>query len=292
MKHALIMGRLAGSRPDPRHLALPASPAQAARQLGYDRHSGAKLAMLMSIPTILASGVLLTADVGGAGDMALLRAGAIAAVFAFLAALAALRYECACCARQLHALCRLSLRSGRRAALDRLQLHTRRVRVHAHPTVSRARSTNPRIFVTSPPRNPVAPSQYRNEINYLTLRPTRGRSGEPRPVRAALQILAEAFTALYCPEGRNRHGYSAGSPPSRPDEFPAPAKPCCALGHHVVPPELPDLIARDRPPSPSRRSPFPAPRKHPCRQPRHPERHREDPAPPLDHRQHEFHQLP
>lgn len=62
----------------------------AARHLGYGRHDAARLAMLMSIPTILASGVLLTGDVIADADMALLRDGAIAAVFAFLAALAAL----------------------------------------------------------------------------------------------------------------------------------------------------------------------------------------------------------
>jgi len=89
MKHALIMGlwQVLALIPGTSRSGITIT---AARQLGYDRHSGAKLAMLMSIPTILASGVLLTADVVGAGDMALLRAGAIAAVFAFLAALAAL----------------------------------------------------------------------------------------------------------------------------------------------------------------------------------------------------------
>ena len=46
--------------------------------------------MLMSIPTIIASGALLTLDVVANADMAVLRDGAIAAVFAFLAALAAL----------------------------------------------------------------------------------------------------------------------------------------------------------------------------------------------------------
>lgn len=62
----------------------------AARQLGYDRAAGTKLAMLMSIPTIIASGVLVGADVIGQADMAAARDGAIAALFAFLAALAAL----------------------------------------------------------------------------------------------------------------------------------------------------------------------------------------------------------
>lgn len=62
----------------------------AARQLGYAREDAARLAMLMSIPTIIASGALLTLDVVANADMAVLRDGAIAAVFAFLAALAAL----------------------------------------------------------------------------------------------------------------------------------------------------------------------------------------------------------
>jgi len=62
----------------------------AARYLGYTRHGAAKLAMLMSVPAIIASGaykgaeVMVTADIGAARD------GAIAAVFAFLSALLAL----------------------------------------------------------------------------------------------------------------------------------------------------------------------------------------------------------
>lgn len=62
----------------------------AGRQLGYDRESAARLAMLLSIPTILASGTLLGIEVIQTADMAVARDGAIAAVFAFLAALAAL----------------------------------------------------------------------------------------------------------------------------------------------------------------------------------------------------------
>jgi undecaprenyl-diphosphatase len=62
----------------------------AARKLGYGRQDGAKLAMLMSIPTILASGVLLSKDVADQADWSLARDGAIAAVFAFVAALFAL----------------------------------------------------------------------------------------------------------------------------------------------------------------------------------------------------------
>ncbi len=63
----------------------------AARKLGYDRESAATLSMLMSIPTILASAVLLGADVVDHADWALARDGGIAAVFAFVAALLALK---------------------------------------------------------------------------------------------------------------------------------------------------------------------------------------------------------
>ena len=46
--------------------------------------------MLMSIPTIMASGALLGLDVIGQADLALARDAAIAAAFAFVAALLAL----------------------------------------------------------------------------------------------------------------------------------------------------------------------------------------------------------
>jgi undecaprenyl-diphosphatase len=62
----------------------------AARLLGYDRESAARIAMLMSIPTIAASGILLGAEVVMTADMQAARDGAIAAGFAFAAALAAL----------------------------------------------------------------------------------------------------------------------------------------------------------------------------------------------------------
>ena len=61
-----------------------------ARFLGYSRHDAAKIAMLMSVPTIVASGVYLGAETMANADMALLRDGAIAAAFAFVAALIAL----------------------------------------------------------------------------------------------------------------------------------------------------------------------------------------------------------
>lgn len=63
----------------------------AGRQLGYDRESAARLSMLMSIPTILASGALLSVELAQEAEMSLIRDAGIAAVFAFLAALAALK---------------------------------------------------------------------------------------------------------------------------------------------------------------------------------------------------------
>ncbi|WP_076444644.1 undecaprenyl-diphosphate phosphatase [Roseivivax lentus] len=60
------------------------------RQLGYDRHSAARLAMLMSIPTILASGGLLGLEAVTGTEALPLQACAIAAAMAFVAALGAL----------------------------------------------------------------------------------------------------------------------------------------------------------------------------------------------------------
>ncbi|MEM9425281.1 MAG: undecaprenyl-diphosphate phosphatase [Pseudomonadota bacterium] len=64
----------------------------AARQLGYKRSEAARLAMLMSVPTILASGTLIGVDVATSMDAAAARDGAVAAVFAFFAALGALHF--------------------------------------------------------------------------------------------------------------------------------------------------------------------------------------------------------
>ncbi|EBA16921.1 undecaprenol kinase, putative [Roseobacter sp. SK209-2-6] len=61
-----------------------------ARQLGYKREDGARIAMLMSIPTIIASGVLLGTEAAMEADIAILRDAGIAAVLAMLSALAAL----------------------------------------------------------------------------------------------------------------------------------------------------------------------------------------------------------
>lgn len=61
-----------------------------ARFLGYERHDAARISMLMSIPTIMASGALLGLEVAMDANTALLHDGAIAAAFAFVAALLAL----------------------------------------------------------------------------------------------------------------------------------------------------------------------------------------------------------
>ncbi|TNF17439.1 MAG: undecaprenyl-diphosphate phosphatase [Rhodobacteraceae bacterium] len=61
-----------------------------ARALGYARPDAARISMLMSIPTIIASGVLLGAEVVGDADWELLKYAAIGAVFAFASALLAL----------------------------------------------------------------------------------------------------------------------------------------------------------------------------------------------------------
>ncbi|MCI2394774.1 undecaprenyl-diphosphate phosphatase [Aliiroseovarius sediminis] len=61
-----------------------------ARALGYDRTDGAKLAMLMSIPTIFASGVLLGVEVAATANLQVARDGAIAAALSFVSALLAL----------------------------------------------------------------------------------------------------------------------------------------------------------------------------------------------------------
>ena len=62
----------------------------ASRILGYTREDGARIAMLMSIPTILASGGLLALDVIGQADWQTARDAAIGAALAFVAAYLAL----------------------------------------------------------------------------------------------------------------------------------------------------------------------------------------------------------
>lgn len=62
----------------------------ASRLLGYRREDGARIAMLMSIPTTFASGVLLGADVIGERDWQTARDGVIGAALSFVAAYLAL----------------------------------------------------------------------------------------------------------------------------------------------------------------------------------------------------------
>lgn len=61
-----------------------------ARALGFTRKAGAKFSMLMSIPTIIASGTLLGFEVIVDADWEMMKLAAVAAVFAFFAALLAL----------------------------------------------------------------------------------------------------------------------------------------------------------------------------------------------------------
>lgn len=88
-RHAIIMGLWQALALIP-GTSRSGATISGARALGYDRESSAKLAMLMSIPTIVASGVLLGLDVVGEADAAMLRDASIAIVFAFAAALLAL----------------------------------------------------------------------------------------------------------------------------------------------------------------------------------------------------------
>ena len=63
-----------------------------ARALGFSRHDAARISMLMSIPTIIASGALMGGDAVARMDVAALREGAIAAALSFVAALGALAF--------------------------------------------------------------------------------------------------------------------------------------------------------------------------------------------------------
>lgn len=90
LRHALIMGLWQAVALIP-GVSRSGITITASRLLGYDRTSGARLAMLMSIPTIIASGALLGLEVAmSPGAASLLRDGAIAAALAFVAALIAL----------------------------------------------------------------------------------------------------------------------------------------------------------------------------------------------------------
>jgi len=61
-----------------------------ARALGYNREDAARISMLMSIPTIIASGSLLGLEVAKTADAQAAKDGAIAATMSFVAALLAL----------------------------------------------------------------------------------------------------------------------------------------------------------------------------------------------------------
>ena len=89
MKDALVMGlwQAVALIPGTSRSGITIS---AARHLGYARTDAARLSMLMSIPTIIASGVLVGAEVVATADAQAARDSAIAAVFAFVAALLAL----------------------------------------------------------------------------------------------------------------------------------------------------------------------------------------------------------
>lgn len=91
LRHALVMGlwQVLALIPGTSRSGITIT---GARQLGYNRGDAARLAMLMSIPTIIASGVLLGIQVAVSMDAGAARDSAIAAVFAFLAALASLHF--------------------------------------------------------------------------------------------------------------------------------------------------------------------------------------------------------
>lgn len=91
MRHAVIMGlwQVIALIPGTSRSGITIT---GARVLGYERRSAAKLSMLMSIPTIIASATLLGFDVVREADMAAARDGAIVALFSFVAALAALGF--------------------------------------------------------------------------------------------------------------------------------------------------------------------------------------------------------
>ena len=88
-KHALVMGlwQVLALIPGTSRSGITIT---GARKLGYDRESAARLSMLMSIPTILASGILLGAEVALDADPALIRDALIAAALSCLSALVAL----------------------------------------------------------------------------------------------------------------------------------------------------------------------------------------------------------
>jgi undecaprenyl-diphosphatase len=89
MKHALIMGLWQAIALIP-GTSRSGITITAARMLGYARPDAARLAMLMSIPTIIASGALLSLDVIGQATAADLRDILVVAIMSGFAAWAAL----------------------------------------------------------------------------------------------------------------------------------------------------------------------------------------------------------
>ncbi|MFT7369815.1 MAG: undecaprenyl-diphosphatase [Octadecabacter sp.] len=89
LRHALLMGlwQAISLIPGTSRSGITIS---AARRFGYKRADGAKISMLMSIPTIIASGVLLGGEVIMTADAQAAKDAAIAAILAFFAALFAL----------------------------------------------------------------------------------------------------------------------------------------------------------------------------------------------------------
>jgi len=89
LKHAVVMGLWQAIALIP-GTSRSGAAISGARALGYKREDAARLSMLMSIPTIIASGILLGAEVVFTADAQAARDGAIAAVLSFGAALLAL----------------------------------------------------------------------------------------------------------------------------------------------------------------------------------------------------------
>ena len=63
-----------------------------ARILGFSRRDSAKIAMLMSVPTILASGILLSAEIISSENTTLAKDFVIAAILSFVTALLSIRF--------------------------------------------------------------------------------------------------------------------------------------------------------------------------------------------------------
>mgnify|MGYP005751463185 CR=1 FL=1 len=89
VKHAVIMGFWQAAALIP-GTSRSGAAITGARSLGYGRRDAARISMLMSIPTIIASAVLMAGEVTGEANREALRDGAIAAGLSFVAALAAL----------------------------------------------------------------------------------------------------------------------------------------------------------------------------------------------------------